>query len=261
MIIHISGKTRRGKTSLAVAMVMDMLTGVDSERYIEAVHYINNLQKQGKNVSLPPQPHVVSANINIVDQFPNRNAYFVDGRELGLQTDGINTQRFIPYGVYVLDECAQYYNFKELPDYMVRMFEIHGQYFLYFILISHRYLGVNTRIRALVDKFLYVTDCMHTYIINGKKIKQRKYRDDGELVKTVWNYKEFEDESDLVQYLSATSDQKKNIGKNCTYTFNGDIKSHYDPYNFKAAFEDHPNDFSYRTSKPENIDEEIYNAE
>ncbi len=262
MIIHISGKTRRGKTSLAVAMVMDYLTGVDDERYINSCNYIKNLQKQGYNVSLPPQHHIVSANINIEDKYPNVKAYKVSGFKLGLplpedlakedKFKNVQTERLIPHGVYLLDECAKYYKYKELPPWVLRMYELSGQYFLLFLLISHRYIGINKDLRALIDKFIYVVESMHTYIVNGKTIKQRKYREDGKLIKTVWTYYEFEDEGDLEQFLQTTTKEKSKIGKKCTYTFNGDIKSHYDPYNFKKAFENHPNDFSY--SSKEEID-------
>ena len=254
-IIHISGKPRKGKTSLVVAMNISALNGTDDERYIEAVHYIKSLQKQGENVSLPPQNHVVSANIDIKDDYPNCKAYKVSGFNLALPAEDdkgkeiMQTERLIPYGTYILDECAKYYKYKQLPPAVLRMYELHGHYFLLFFLISHRYIGLNKDLRALVDKFWYVIGCKHKYNVNGKIIWCDKYRKDGsELLETHWVYMEFEDEGDLDLYLKSTSTDKKHLGKKSTFTFKGDITKHYDAYNYKKYFEKHSKDFSYSTN-------------
>ena len=252
-IIHISGKTRKGKTSMVVAMNIPLLNGTDDERYIESTNYIKVLQKQGEKVTLPPQNHVVSANIDIKDDYPNCKAYKVSGFNLALPAEDENgkelipTERLIPYGVYILDECAKYYKYAKLPPSVLRMFELHGHYFLQFYLISHRYIGVNKDLRALVDKFWYVIGCEHKYIINGKTVWRAKYIKNCEIIETRWTYIEFEDEGDLDLYLKSTSTDKKHLGKKCTYTFKGDIRTHYDAYNYKEYFEKHPRNFTYST--------------
>lgn len=248
MITHVSAKTRRGKTSWVMAQLVDILQGVDDEDYINACKYIETLQKMGMEVSLPPQRHVISANIDFKCQYPNASAYTVSGYDLGVPNDYHPCKRLLPYGTYVLDECQKYYmadDSKKLPPWVLRMYELHGQYFIKFYLISQRYIWVHKDIRALIDRFIYILESKHKYKINGKIFYTHKYLDGEEIISTTWYYKEFEDEADLEVYLKSTSKDKKSIGKSCKYIFKGDIRQYYDAYNFKSLFEKHDKDFDY----------------
>ncbi len=252
-IVHISGKTRVGKTSLVVAVNIPLLNGEDDERYLQSLSYIKKLQAQGEKVTFPPQRHVVSANIDIKDTYPNVKAYKVSGFKLALPIKKTNkhyipTIRMIPYGVYILDECAKYFKYKKLLPQVLRLYELGGQYHLLFYFISHRYIAINKDLRAIIDKFWYVTDCKHKYKINGKSVWKSKFIDGEEILETRWTYIEFEDEGDIELYLKSTSADKKKIGKRCHYRFVGDIRDHYDGYNFAQHFEKHEEDFNYSTS-------------
>ena len=74
MITHVSAKTRRGKTSWVIAQCIDKLQGLDDEDYINATKYISSLNKIGIQASLPPQHHVISANIDFKCKYPNASA-------------------------------------------------------------------------------------------------------------------------------------------------------------------------------------------
>ena len=252
MITHVSAKTRRGKTSWVIAQCIDKLQGLDDEDYINATKYISSLNKIGIQASLPPQHHVISANIDFKCQYPNASAYEVSGYDLGMPNSYHPVKRLIPYGTYILDECQKYYmadDKSRLPPFVRRMFELHGQYFLKFYLISQRYIWVHKDVRALIDKFIYILESKHKYKTpKGKTYYSPKYLEGEEIISTTWYYKEFEDESDLEIYLKSTSKDKKSIGKNCKYTFIGDIRNYYDAYNFKSLFEKHEKDFDYNDS-------------
>ena len=248
MITHISAKTRKCKTSWVIAQLISKLQGVDDEDYINACKYIKSLQKMGMQVTLPPQHHVISANIDFKSQYPNASAYEVSGYDLGMPNKYHPCKRLIPYGTYILDECQKYYmadDKKKLPPWVLRMYELHGQYFIKFYLISQRYIWVHKDIRALIDKFIYILESKHKYKINGKIFYSSKYLEGEDIISTTWYYKEFDDEADLEIYLRSSSKDKKVVGRNCKYTFNGDIRKYYDAYNFKSLFEKHDKDFDY----------------
>ena len=247
-IISVSGKTRRGKTSWVLASLLSELIGEDNERYVNCVEYLEELKRKGVEVTLPPQEHTISANIDFVNHFPDKKAYEVNGFDLGVPNDFHETLRLMPYGTYILDEAQRYYmqdETKHLPPWVLMMFQISGQYYIKFILISQRYIWIHKDIRALVDLFVYILECKHKYKIGKKIITTDKLLKHGKLLSTTWWYKEFDDEAEIELYLKASRKDKKNYGKSCKYTFKGDITQHYDRNNFQGIIENTSKDFRY----------------
>ena len=195
-IYSVSGKTRKGKTSCVLAQLLPELIGEDNERYINCVEYLEELKKKGVEVSLPPQEHTISANIDFINQFPDVKAYEVNGFDLGVPNKFQKTDRLLPYGTYILDEAQRYYmqdESKHLPPWVLMMFQISGQYYIKFILISQRYIWIHKDIRALVDKFIYIIECKHIFKVGRRLRKTDKLLKYGRLISTTWYYKEFDD--------------------------------------------------------------------
>lgn len=247
-IYSVSGKTRKGKTSCVLAQLLPELIGEDNERYINCVEYLEELKKKGVEVSLPPQEHTISANIDFINQFPDVKAYEVNGFDLGVPNKFQKTDRLLPYGTYILDEAQRYYmqdESKHLPPWVLMMFQISGQYYIKFILISQRYIWIHKDIRALVDKFIYIIECKHIFKVGRRLRKTDKLLKYGRLISTTWYYKEFDEEAEIELYLKSSNKDKKLYGKACRFTFKGDIREHYDVNNFKGVFEDTDKDFKY----------------
>jgi hypothetical protein len=244
MITHVCGKPRRGKTSLVVAMILNEYMKYNNTNYKKACEYIKNQNKNGAERTLPPQRHVVSANFNIYKRFPTLSSYPISGWEFGCPNPYIYTKPLIPYGIYAFDEAQRYFDSKgdqRLPPWVTQAFELHGHIFLTMFLITQRYIRLNADIRDIVDRFIYVEKSVHTYIVDGHKVKSEKFLPYGRLIKTVWYGREFEDGDQIEDYV------KKNakVGKAFKYEFEGDIKSHYNPYAYAVEMENLNNDFNY----------------
>lgn len=244
-IYHICGKPRKGKTSLAVAMVLNEYMKYNNDSWHSSIKYIRNQNlTEGINRTLPLQRHVVSANFDIYKRVPNMHSYPINGWEFGVPNPLCYTKPFIPYGVYVFDEAQRYWDSKgdsKLPPWVTQAFELHGHIFLTIFLITQRYIRLSADIRELVEKFIYVEESIHTYIVNGKKVKSNKFLPYGKLIKTVWKGREFEDGEQIDLYVK----KGEKVGKPFKYEFDGNIKSHYNPYAFAVNMENLNADFNY----------------
>lgn len=253
MIIHVSGKTRRGKSSLVTAMVLDKYMKYYNSNYTNCCSYIKWQNKTyGRNLSLPPQRHVVCSNFDLTRKYPNMQSYQVSGYTFGAPNQfDADVKPLIPYGVYIFDECQRYWDSKEdrhLPPWVTQAFELSGQAYLTIYLISQRYIRLHPDIRAIVDLFIYVEESEHTFIVNGKKVKSDKFLPFGRLVKTEWKGREFEDEGDIEAYIK--SKENKHLGKPFKYVFHGDIRKHYNPTNYAVNLEDLSKDYRYFDDVP-----------
>lgn len=247
MIEHVSGKKRTGKTSYVVARIENEDMQYFNDRYDNAVSYIKEKNKnEGLNLTLPPQRHVVSANFDIYRNYPDMNSYHISGFEFGVpHPKAPEVKKLIPYGVYAFDECQRYWDSKEnksLPPWVSQAFELSGHIFVDIFLISQRYMRVHVDIRQIVDVFTLIQGCEHTFIVHGKKIKSKKFLSNGKLIKTRWTGRQFEEESEIEAYISG---ENKKAGKKFSYEFYGDIRQHYDPYNYSCDFEDNHKNYEY----------------
>lgn len=239
------GKPRRGKTSCAVANIIDEDLKYCNDRYLSAKEYIETVNKNYNiELSLPPERHVVSANIDIYRKYPSMAAYKMSGFDFGVPNPHQKTKRLIPFGVYVFDEAQKYFDSKgdySLPPWVTQAFELRGHIFLKIILICQKPKRIHSDIRSVVDEFIWIEKSVHTYKIGRKFFKSEEFTNAGELVKTKWTGRRFTEESDLFAYLSG----EKHLGEKYEYIFYGNIKDHYDPYNFAGIFEDYSEDFAY----------------
>lgn len=245
MLEIVSGKPRRGKTSYVVAKTIVNDLKFFNDRYKSSCEYIRYLSEVHEvELSLPPERHVVSSNIDICKNFPTMRSYRMSGWDFGLPNPYHNTKRLIPYGLYIFDEAHKYFDSKggqALPPWVTQAFELRGHIFLDIVLISQRHIRIHPDIRATADIFTWIDESIHYFKIGKKTIKSNKFLNIGKLVKTVWKGRQFEDEYTLDMYIKG----EKTLGAKFTYIFEGDIRKHYDPYSFADIVEDHSGDFSY----------------
>ena len=247
MITIIVGKRKRCKSGLSKMLVYDELSGRDKSRYYLAKKDIEELNKNGGNLSLPPEAHVIFANDKTYTHFPDFHAYLFDPNKFAIPNDKYDTIRIMPHGTYIIDECHKYYNskMKEIDTFKIQAFEISGHYDVNIILIAHRIMQIHKDIRDLADRIIHVDDSEHTYIVNGKKVKSKPYLKLGELIKTeVWG-REFDDVADAIAYAESTKRDKKKYGKDFDMVFKGNIRACYDLFNLKSVFEKTVKDFDY----------------
>lgn len=248
-IEHVCGNTRVGKTSYVVARLLTEDLKYFNARYYKACAYIKAQNKNyGTNLQLPPQRHVVSANFDVYRSYPNMCNYTISGYQFGVPNNHYKgLKKLIPYGVYVFDEAQRYWDSKDdrkLPPWVTRCFELSGHIHLKIFLITQRFVRLHADIRGIVDRFTYIEKSTHTYRINGRKVETDKFLDEGELIKTVWTGRQFTKEGEIEEYIRGTKDGK-NLGTKFKFAFEGDIKSHYNPYNFAVNMEDADQDYEY----------------
>ncbi len=244
-IIHIIGKRKRGKSTLAGAMIINEDMQYNNWRYRAACNYIKNFNKvYDADLTLPPQRHVVYGNLDIKRKFPNMESYKMSGFDFGAPNPYFECKRLMPYGVYVFDECQKYFDSKgetkDLPPWVTQAFELSGHIFIKIILISQRDMRLHKDIREIVDRIIFVDKSIHTFEINGRKIKANQYLDKGKLIKTEWFGREFENYEDVEAYR-----KDKTIGEKFYYKFDGDIREHVDAFSYATTLENLEKDFSY----------------
>lgn len=246
MIISVSGKRRRGKTSFVTAYILDHYMKFFNSQYENACQEIKfKNEKYNRKLSLPPQRHVVYANFDIIRNFPTMRSYPISGYDFGVPNNFSKTIPLVPYGVYAFDECQKYWdgkNDRSLPPWVSQAFEWSGHIYLEIFLITQRYIRVHPDIRAIVDKFIFIEESTHTFEVNGKKVKSDKFIP-GKLIKTEWTGRQFDCEGDIEQYISSRENQ--NLGEEFEYTFYGDIRKHYNSTAFAVNFETLDNDYRY----------------
>lgn len=247
MITLICGKRRTGKTSLAAARELNEDLRFFNVRYENAVSYIKMKNKyENLDLTLPPQRHVVSANFEISRRYPNMCSYQISGYEFGVpHKKAPELKKLIPYGVYIFDEAQRYFDSKgdnKLPPWVTQCFELSGHIHIDITLISQRYIRINKDIRDIVDEFIYIEESLHTFNVDGRKTKADTILPFGRLVKTEWFGRKFRSEAEIENYLTG-KDPK--AGEKYYYSFDGDIMSHYDRFNYATDFEDDYKDFGY----------------
>lgn len=259
-IIHTTGDPRAGKTSYVVARNLTENMTYFNWRYSSACASIKLKNKTyGVDRQMPPQRHVVHGNITIRQKYPTMQIYPMSGWEFGCPNPYCKTKPFVPFGVYVFDEAQRYFDSKgdgkELPPWVTQAFELHGHIFLEIYLITQRPVRLHKDIRAICSERIHIEKSVHTYIINGKKVKSNKYLDNGKLIKTVWYGRTFDSAGEHEAYVDGKDKDSKHLGHKFTYEFVGDIKSHYDPYEYATEMEDLNQDFNYidfgATERPE----------
>lgn len=245
MIIQVVGKTRAGKTSLVTAMILNDFMRFRNTQYQASVKYTKFQNKAyNRNLKLPPQRHVVSANFDIYRKFPSMKNYDISGFEFGVPNKYQKTKKLIPYGIYAFDESNRYWDSKDtrgLPPWVTQVFEWSGHIYLTIFLITQRYIRLSPDIRGIVDKFIFIEKSVHTFKVGRRTVKSDKFIP-GKLIKTEWSGREFEYEGELEQYMKHT---EKNLGQPFSYTFEGDIRKHYNPTAFAVNMENLDNDFEY----------------
>ena len=244
MLIHVIGRPRRGKTSWVVAQIINNDLKYYNSRYYSAVKYIKNFNKAyNTNLTLPPERHVVSSNIDIYRKYPTMHSYPISGFDFGVPNKYHKTKRLIPYGVYVFDEAQKYFDSKgdkELPPWVTQAFELRGHIYLQIYCMTQRDVRLHKDIRDTVDKIVLIEESVHTFLVNGKKVKSKKFID-GKLLKTKFYGREFESYEELEAYRRGEKAGEKLKDD----LFKGDIRDHYNPTNYAVVFENYDKDFNY----------------
>ncbi len=240
---HVIGKPRRGKTSWVVAQIIQNDLKYFNSKYYAAVRYIKDFNRRyNTNLSLPPQRHVVSANIDIHRRYPTMSSYPISGFDFGVPNKYHKTKRLIPYGVYVFDEAQKYFDSKgdkDLPPWVTQAFELRGHIFLDIYCITQRDVRLHKDIRETADRIVLIEKSIHTFLVNGRKRKSDRFID-GKLIKTTFYGREFETYEEVEAYKS-----DKTVGKKIKDEFVGDIRNFYDPNNFAVTIEEYDGDFDY----------------
>ena len=173
-------------------------------------------------------------------------SYHISGFEFGVpHPKAPEVKKLIPYGVYAFDECQRYWDSKDnksLPPWVSQAFELSGHIFLEIFLISQRYMRLHKDIRDIVDVFTYIEESEHTFVLNGKKVKSNIFIPNAQLIKTEWKGRQFDEDVEIEAYLSKAD---KKAGRKFSYTFYGDIRNYYDPYNYSVDFDDDSKDYNY----------------
>lgn len=249
-LIHVTGNPRAGKTSYVVARVLTEHMTYTNWRYQAACKYIKNRNKiKGICQTLPPQRHVVFSNVEISTRYPTMHSYDMSGWEFGAPNNYCKaTKPLMPYGVYIFDEAQRYFDSKtskELPPWVTQAFELRGHIFLEIFLITQRPVRLHSDIRKITDERIHIEKSVHTYIVDGKKVKSRKFLDRGRLIKTVFYGRSFQTSGEHERYVDAENKKEERLGKPFKFIYNGNIESHYDPYAYAVEMENLDNDFCY----------------
>lgn len=248
--IHVTGNPRAGKTSYVVARIITENMQYFNWRYQSACSYIKAKNKTcGYSRSMPPQRHVVYSNINIWRRYPNMASYPFSGWEFGAPNQYCPyTRPLMPYGVYAFDEAQRYFDSKgegrDLPPWVTQGVELSGHIFLELIFITQRPPRLHKDIRSICDERIHIEKSIHTFKIGKKTVKADKFLDTGKLIKTEWFGREFDSMGDHETYVDGGKDSEK-LGRKFKYVFEGDIRNHYNPYQYALEMEDLNKDFEY----------------
>lgn len=242
---HVIGAPGSGKTMYVVNKILDEDLKYMNSRYKQAVEYIKNFNKKHNiELSLPPQRHVVSSNIDIHRTFPTMSSYPINGFEFGAPNKFQQTKRLIYSGVYVFDEGQQYWDSKgvqHLPPWVNRVFELRRHINLKIFIITQKLTRLHSDIRSTVDVFTIIKKTVHTYIINGKKLKTRKLLKYGRLIQTVIYGVHFSEEAQVIKYLEGDH----SVGEEFVETKKRDIRNNYNAREYAIELEDYDRDFNY----------------
>lgn len=239
------GKPRSGKTSYVVAKIIEEDLTYLNARYESFCEYLKNYNKtHNKELSFPPEKHVVHANFEIFTQFPNMHSYTINGFEFGTKTQFQKTKRLVPHGVYAFDECQRIWPSKNnftLPPWVTDAFELRGHIDLKIYLIAQKLTKLHSDIRATVDVFTLIKKSIHTYLIDGKRVKTHKLLGYGNLLSTTFYGIHFEEEAQILKYLQDGT----NVGQSFIHTHKGSIDENYNPYSFEKEVTDNDDDFNF----------------
>lgn len=250
-IVHVTGNPRAGKTSYVVARVLTEHMKYFNERYQKLCSYIKSLRREyGINRTLPPQRHVVFSNVSITRRYPNMESYEMSGFEFGKPNQLCPwTRPLVPYGVYVFDEAQKYFDSKSdaktLPYFVSEAVEQAGHIMLELFFITQRPVRLNPDIRSICHERIHIEKSIHTYKIGKKRFKSSELLPGGKILRTEFYGRSFETVGDHEAYVKEANKDSKSLGSKFVYVFEGDIRSHYDPYQFKDEMIDGENDFEY----------------
>lgn len=254
MLEIVCGKPGKGKTSYVVAHIINEEFKFNNSRYFMSLSYIQSLSNtHGIKLAIPPERHVVTANFDIYRMYPKMKNYEMSGWDFGVpNVHHPTTRQLIPYGLYAFDEAQRYFDSKSdkpLPPWVTQAFELRRHIGLDIYLMTQRYIRIHKDIRDIADVFTYIDEITHTYLMpNGKKCKSHVLLSEGKIVKTKWDFHQFENETELQRYI----DGEKNLGVKNKYVFVGDINLHYNTHNYAVALEDLSKDFQYHDYVPLN---------
>lgn len=159
------------------------------------------------------------------------------------------TRPLVPYGIYVFDEAQKFFDSKSdsksLPYFVSEAVEQAGHIMLELFFITQRPVRLNSDIRSICHERIHIEKSIHTYQFGKKTFKSSDLIAGGRIVRTEFFGREFDTVGDHEAYVKESNKESKNLGRKFKYVFNGDIRRHYDPYQFKDEMIDGEHDFEY----------------
>ena len=198
-------------------------------------------EKNGTNYSLPDKPPFYTANYRAklhVGYKKYFEPYFLNGYYFGVANETMDTQFVPPCSVIVFDEAQRIFNSREsatFPEFVSYAFEVHRHARLDITLIAQRGMLLDCNIREVGVHVIEVVGLEHEKDLAGN------------IVRSTWHCREFENWSDANEYLKNGAPTYKET----TYVNEWNIFAEYDSYDKIAAFlPPKGKDFSYLPYDP-----------
>lgn len=177
-LIAIVGDTGGGKTSLAAAVMQEILNDIKRKKMAE--DYINNKIK-------PIFPNVVVPDTLAYADFRLRNkkstleSNYMEGWFFGTPVAYHRNLAPTPFGVYVFDEPYRYWDcrdFANFPEFSQQIFNLHRQLKITIVLIYQDLEEVDVKIRRKFHRIIKIQRLKHFSLF-------------GKLIRSKWTYYEY----------------------------------------------------------------------
>lgn len=226
MITILSGAPGAGKSSLATYFLKQTYFEQGRTLLESCASKILELNKNRINaLTLPDNPPIFSDyKVKFLvgyDEF--FEPYYINGYYFGLANERMSTQFLPPYSKVFLGEAQRYYNSRQsanFPDFVSRLYEMHRHYHMDIYMDVQRVMLIDPNIRALCRHFIEVQG-MHN-ILN----------DVGDIIKTVWQCREFPNWTAYESYLNTGAETYINTA----YTHDGNIFDCFDSFGYFDSF-------------------------
>lgn len=248
MITIIYGPPGVGKGCLQAAMIEKLYNEIGYEVFDNCCTCIDEYNLANKRNLTKPIRVPIFSDFEVkfkVDYEKYYSTYFLNGYYFGLENNRLPTMYIPPHSKVFLNEVQRYYDSRKhssLPDFVSRAYEMHRHYFIDITMDLQRLGLLDLNIRELANRVIYIKDL--------KIIKDSL----GNIVRLIWNCREFDSACDADNYI----DKKENVGKDISFTYNGCVFDNYNSFaNFGKFIPDRYHDFVYCEHNDKSIYSEI----